>query len=136
MPTIHTIYLGDLHTEAEHVKSGVKLITDAPPDNQGKGESFSPTDLLSASLGSCMMTIMAIAARTAGFEPELKGTEINITKIMASEPRRVGEIMVEFNFPPNQFSEKQKKMLENAARACPVVKSLHEDLKETIIFNW
>ena len=136
MPTIHTIYLGDLRTEAEHLKSGNKVVTDAPPDNQGKGEAFSPTDLLTASLGSCMMTIMAIAARTAGFEPELKGTEINLTKIMASEPRRVGEVIVEFNFPPNQFTDKQKRMLENAAKACPVSKSVSEDLKETLIFNW
>lgn len=134
METIHVTYTGDLRTEALHLYSKAKLITDAPLDNSGKGESFSPTDLLCASLGSCMMTIMGIAART--HKIELEGTEIKITKIMSANPRRVGEIVVEFHFPNKQYSEKEKIILENAARNCPVALSLHPDLKQTISFNW
>ena len=134
MATIETIYLGELRTEATHVRSSKKLITDAPPDNQGKGESFSPTDLLAASLGSCAMTIIGIRARTNGFRVE--GTRITITKIMAENPRRVAEVVVEFNFPENKYSEKQKEIIENAARTCPVAMSLHPSLKQTMIFNF
>ncbi len=134
MATIHTVYTGDLRTEAQHLQSGNKLITDAPTDNQGKGEAFSPTDLLATSLGSCMLTIMGIAARTAGFS--IDGTTIEITKIMASEPRRVAEVVCEFNFPDVEYSDKQKKILLKAADTCPVAKSLHPDLKQTISFNF
>jgi len=134
MATIHTVYTGDLRTEAQHLQSDNKLITDAPTDNQGKGEAFSPTDLLATSLGSCMLTIMGIAARTAGFS--IDGTTIEITKIMASEPRRVAEVVCEFNFPDVEYSDKQKKILLKAADTCPVAKSLHPDLKQTISFNF
>jgi putative redox protein len=134
MTTIETKYLGSLRTEAKHIRSGNTLITDAPVDNKGKGEAFSPTDLLATSLGSCMMTIMGIAAQTHGFD--LDGTEIKITKIMADNPRRVGEVLVEFTFPQNNYSEKEKAIIENAARTCPVAKSLHPDLKQSIIFNY
>jgi uncharacterized OsmC-like protein len=103
MATIHTSYLGDLRTEAEHLQSGNKLITDAPLDNNGKGEAFSPTDLLAASLGSCMLTIMGIAARTHNMS--IEGTIASITKIMAAEPRRVSEIHIEVKFPLT-FSDK------------------------------
>ena len=96
MATIKTIYLGDLRTENEHLQSGSKIITDAPTDNQGKGEAFSPTDLLATALGNCIMTIMGITARDNGID--IKGTEIEITKIMASDPRRVSEVIVEFTF--------------------------------------
>ena len=134
MATIETKYLGGLRTEATHVRSGNKLITDAPVDNKGKGEAFSPTDLLAASLGSCAMTIMGIAAQTHGFN--LDGTGIRITKVMADDPRRVGEVIVAFDFPKNNYSEKEKKIIENAARTCPVAKSLHPELKQTIVFNF
>lgn len=134
METIQTTYLGELSTKAMHVKSGATLITDAPTDNQGKGESFSPTDLLSASLGSCMLTIMGIASRTHGIQ--MDHTEMKITKIMASNPRRVSEIVVEFFFPKKDYTDKEKAILENAARTCPVALSLHPDLKQTIYFNW
>lgn len=134
MITIETVYSGQLRTEAKHIQSGNKLITDAPTDNQGKGEAFSPTDLLATSLGSCMLTIMGIAANTQGFS--IDGTTINITKIMASEPRRVGEVICEFNFPDISYTEKQKKIIRNASDTCPVSKSLHPDLKQTIIFNF
>jgi putative redox protein len=134
MPTIQTRYPGELRTEATHVRSGNKLITDAPVDNKGKGEAFSPTDLLATSLGSCAMTIMGIAAQTHGFN--LEGTEISITKIMGENPRRVGEVIVEFDLPKNNYSEKEKAIIENAARTCPVARSLHPDLKQTFIFNF
>ncbi len=132
--TIRTTYLGELRTEATHVKSGNELITDAPPDNKGKGEAFSPTDLLATSLGSCMLTIMGIAAREHGFD--IEGTKVKIWKIMESNPRRVGEVKVEFRFPKNNYSEKEKKFIEKAAFTCPVNLSLHPDLKKTIIFHY
>jgi len=134
MPTIETKYPGDLRTHATHVRSGNTLITDAPVDNKGKGEAFSPTDLLATSLGSCAMTIIGIAAQNHDFTVD--GTEIRITKIMADNPRRVGEVIVEFDFPKNNYSDKEKAIIENAAKTCPVAKSLHPDLKQTIIFNY
>lgn len=137
MATIQTFYVDELRTEATHLYSGTRLITDAPLDNQGKAESFSPTDLLAASLGSCMMTVVGIAARTQGFEERLRGTKIDITKIMKSDPRRVGEIQVEIWFPEgSNFNEKEKKIIENTARNCPVAKSLHPDLIQNWSFNW
>jgi putative redox protein len=132
METIRTIYLGDLRTEATHVKSGQKIITDAPLDNQGKGEAFSPTDLLSASLGSCMITLMGIAARTHSIDFE--GCSMKITKIMAANPRRVGEIQLEIHLEGKNYSEKEKAILERAALTCPVALSLHPDLKQTVNF--
>jgi len=134
MITIETVYSGQLRTEARHIRSGNTLITDAPIDNQGKGEAFSPTDLLATSLGSCMLTIMGITANTQGFS--IDGTTIKITKIMASEPRRVAEIICEFNFPEITYTEKQKQVIRKASDTCPVAKSLHPDLKQTIIFNF
>jgi putative redox protein len=134
METIRTTYLGNLRTSALHVKSGETLVTDAPTDNKGLGQAFSPTDLMSASLGSCMLTIMGIAARTHSIE--LNQTEIKITKIMAENPRRVAEIVVEFDFPEKVYFDKEKVILENAARTCPVALSLHPDLKQTVKFNW
>ena len=104
MATIQTTYLGELRTEATHVYSGNKTITDAPLDNQGKAESFSPTDLLTASLGSCMITIMGIAAREHGIN--IEGTTCTLTKIMASDPRRVSEIQVVLNFPKGDYTDR------------------------------
>ena len=134
MATIETIYLGELRTEATHVFSGNKTITDAPLDNKGKAESFSPTDLLSASLGSCMITIMGITAREHGID--IDGTTCSITKIMASEPRRVSEIEIVLNFPKGDYTEKEKTILERAALTCPVAKSLHPDLHQNVTFNF
>jgi uncharacterized OsmC-like protein len=134
MATIETTYIGELRTEATHVFSGNRIITDAPLDNQGKAEAFSPTDLLSASLGSCMFTIMGIAARE--HEIQIDGTTCSITKIMASEPRRVAEIQIIFNFPDIRYTDKQKLILERAAIHCPVAKSLHPDLVQNITFNF
>ena len=134
MTTVKTIYLGDLRTENEHLQSGNKIITDAPTDNQGKGEAFSPTDLLATALGNCIMTIMGIKARDNGID--IKGTEIEITKIMASDPRRVAEVIVDFYFPKKNYTEEEKRLIESVAGISPVPLSLHPDLKQTIRFNW
>jgi uncharacterized OsmC-like protein len=134
MATIKTVYLGDLRTENEHLQSGNKIITDAPTDNQGKGEAFSPTDLLATALGNCIMTIMGIKARDNGID--IRGTEIEITKIMASSPRRVAEVVVEFTFPKKNYTGEEKKLIESVAGTSPVPLSLHPDLKQTIKFNW
>lgn len=135
METIHTRYLGELRTEATHLQSGTVILTDAPTDNQGKGEAFSPTDLLAASLGSCLMTIMGIAGRTHGID--LEGTQLKITKIMATQPRRVAEVKITVEFPTSRsFTSKERSMLEHAARTCPVALSLHPDLVQSIEFNY
>ena len=134
MPTVYTEYLGDLRTKALHLQSGNELITDAPLDNQGRGEAFSPTDTLATSLGSCMLTIIGIAARAHGFD--IDGTKLNITKKMANDPRRVSEIVLEFQFPHNNYSEKERGIIYAAAIGCPVARSLHPDLKQTIIMNY
>ncbi|MDI1354813.1 MAG: OsmC family protein [bacterium] len=128
-------YLGELRTEAVHMHSGTALLTDAPLDNQGKAEAFSPTDLAATSLGSCMITIMGILGRRENMTP-IDGTTAEITKVMYSEPRRIGEIHVTFTFPKNNFSDKEKKMYEHAAYHCPVAKSLHPDIKQVVQFSW
>jgi uncharacterized OsmC-like protein len=134
MKTSKVIYTGNLQTEAIHLKSGVKIITDPPVDNNGKGEAFSPTDLLATSLGCCMLTIMGIVA--GRHEINMEGTSLEITKIMESNPRRVSEIIVEFTMPKNNYSDKEKQLLENAALTCPVAKSLSAELKQTVKFNY
>ncbi|MBI4647399.1 MAG: OsmC family protein [Bacteroidia bacterium] len=135
METIETIYLGDLRTKAKHLKSGNELVTDAPVDNQGKGEFFSPTDLVATALGSCILTIIGITAKRHNFS--IDGTTVKTTKIMATvPPRRISEIILEFYFPENQYSDKEKKIIENAALSCPVGKSLHPDLKQTVIYHF
>ncbi|RYE16257.1 MAG: OsmC family peroxiredoxin [Sphingobacteriaceae bacterium] len=133
MATIETVYQGTLRTQATHIQSGTEILTDAPVDNQGKGEAFSPTDLLAASLGSCMLTIMGITARE--HQINIENTKCAITKIMAASPRRVGEIGIELNFP-EKYSDKQQKILKRAALTCPVYLSLHPDIKKSVNFNW
>ena len=123
-----------MRTENKHLQSGNKVITDAPVDNQGRGEFFSPTDLLATALGSCIMTIMGIKARDNGID--IEGTEVNVTKIMASDPRRVAEVICEFNFPKRAFSDHEKQLIESVAGTSPVPLSLHPDLIQTIVFNW
>ncbi len=132
--TIKTKYLGDLRTFSTHLKSQSTLTTDAPLDNKGKGETFSPTDLLATSLATCMLTIMGIVANSHGLN--IDETDCNVTKIMALNPRRVAEIIIEFNFPKNDFSKEQKQILQDAAYSCPVALSLHSDLKKSVIFNF
>jgi uncharacterized OsmC-like protein len=134
MVTIKTTYLGDLSTENIHVQSGAKIITDAPCDNRGKGQSFSPTDLLATSLGNCIMTIMGINAMDHGID--IVGTQLEITKIMASDPRRVAEVVVEFFFPKKNYTDEEKQLIESVAGKSPVPLSLHSDLVQTIKFNW
>lgn len=134
MATVETVYAGELRTRARHVKSGIEIITDAPEDNQGRGEAFSPTDLLAASLGSCMLTIMGIAAKKHNFH--LEGTHITVHKVMAQSPRRVSEIRVVFTFPEINYSNEQKLILEKAAHTCPVALSLHPDIKQITEFNY
>ena len=132
--TITTIYQGELRTEATHVATQTTILTDAPLDNKGKGSTFSPTDLMCASLGSCMLTIMGIYAQE--HEIDISKTNLSIQKIMASDPRRVLEIKLQFDFPKNDFSEKHRLSLKRVARNCPVAKSLHPDLIQTVTFNF
>lgn len=133
MATIESTYLSELRTEATHLQSGTKILTDAPTDNQGKGEAFSPTDLLAESLASCALTTMAIAARTHGIN--MDGTTCEVTKVMAPNPRRVAEVAIKLKFPV-EYSDDEQKILEKAAWGCPVAVSLHPDLKKTIDFGW
>ncbi len=132
--TIKTKYLGELRTESTHLKSGTFLITDAPVDNKGKGTTFSPTDLFCTSLASCILTIMGISAEHHGLN--IDGVECLVTKTMSTNPRRIGEIRIEFTFPKNNFDEKDKKILQDAANSCPVALSLHPDLKKELVFNF
>jgi putative redox protein len=127
-------YLGGMRTSSVHLRSGQTLITDAPPDNNGRGEAFSPTDLLATSLGCCMLTIMGIVAER--HQLKIEGAKVDITKIMAANPRRVSEVIVEITMPAGGFSDKDKQLLENAAHTCPVAMSLHPDLKQTVSFQW
>lgn len=123
-------YLGDLRCEMVHLASATMVLTDAPIDNKGKGEVFSPTDLAASSLASCMLTIMGIAAREHGFN--MDGASAEVTKIMLSDPRRIGEIKIIIHFPDIQYSEKHKKILEIISKSCPVALSLHPDLKQDV----
>lgn len=135
MTKIRTTYKGNLRCEAVHLDSGATITTSAPKDNNGEGDMFSPTDLFAASLGCCMLTIMGIAARTHGFD--IDGTTVTTEKVMASAPRRVAALKLEFTFPRNSaYTDRQKAIIENAAHTCPVGKSLHPDIAEEIIFNY
>jgi putative redox protein len=133
--TSKIIYNGNLRTTATHIFSGSNIETDAPLDNQGLAERFSPTDLVATALGSCMLTIMGIAARTHTIN--IDGTTLEVEKIMANEPRRIGEIIVHFHFPNTQkYDDKQKMILERAALNCPVHKSLSSEMVKTVHFHW
>ncbi|WP_016775584.1 OsmC family protein [Anaerophaga thermohalophila] len=132
--TIKSRYLGNLRVESTHLRSGTKIITDAPVDNRGKGESFSPTDLLATSLGSCIMTIMGITAEDNKID--IEGTEVEITQIMSLSPRRVEEVIVSFYFPANGYTEKEKRIIENVAGSSPVPLSISPEVKQTIRFYW
>ncbi|WP_342329499.1 OsmC family protein [Pedobacter sp. FW305-3-2-15-E-R2A2] len=134
MATSKITYNGGLRTTSVHERSGNEIITDAPIDNKGQGAAFSPTDLLATSLGNCMLTIVGIAANEHGFN--IDGATCEITKIMAENPRRVSEIVVNFQFPANNYSDKDKKIIERSANTCPVAFSLHPDLKKTVSFNY
>lgn len=133
MPTSKVTYLGDLRTSSVHLQSGSTIISDAPVDNNGKGEAFSPTDTVANGLASCMFTVMGIKARDLGVD--FTGSTAEVTKIMTTEPRRISEINITFqmNLQPD---EKNKIILERTAMTCPVFYSLHPDIKKEIIFKW
>lgn len=134
--TAKILYTGNLRTELTHIQSGSKIETDAPTDNFGRGEKFSPTDLLAVSLGSCMLTTMALAVRNSTID--LTGTLVDVTKIMSKDaPRRVVEIVINFQFMSNLSpSQDEKSRLERVAHNCPVQKSLHPDIMINCQFNW
>lgn len=132
MTTSTITYMGDLRTQATHLQSKQQIITDAPTDNHGKGEAFSPTDLVASALGSCMMTIMGIKAND--MDIDLTGMTAEVTKIMSASPRRIAEIIVEIKFPIT-LDAKTQRILEAAAHTCPVAHSLHNETKQTITFS-
>ncbi|MFT5749623.1 MAG: putative redox protein [Ancylomarina sp.] len=134
MTTVKTTYLGDLRTENIHIQSGNKIYTDAPVDNQGKGEAFSPTDLMATSFGSCIMTIMGIVARDNNID--IVGTELNITKVMAADPRRVSEVVAEFVFPNKPYTDDEKKIIESVAGTSPVPLSVNPNMTQNIKLVW
>lgn len=134
MKTSKITYQGNLRTEAIHLKSKNKIITDAPTDNQGKGEAFSPTDLVATALGSCMLTIIGIKAQDNGFITE--GISVDVTKVMSSNPRKISEIIIVFNFEYKNYTEKEKKIIENAAKTCPVALSIDPKIKQSLTFNF
>ncbi|MFV8281531.1 OsmC family protein [Christiangramia marina] len=131
--TSKVTYLGNLRTEAEHLQSGSKMITDAPVDNHGKGEAFSPTDTVATALASCMLTIMGIKAND--HQMEIEGTFAEVTKVMTDKPRRISKIEINISVK-GSFEEKEKKILENAALTCPVYHSLHTDIEKLVNFTY
>lgn len=134
MVQINIAYQGDLHCEATHGPTGKKLATDAPKDNHGKGETFSPTDMVATALGTCMLTVMGIVAKRHNIPME--GATASVSKEMAASPaRRIGRLTVEIHVPGN-LPEEQRKLLENAAHTCPVHKSLHPDIEIPVAFHW
>lgn len=133
--TSQIIYKSGLRTSCTHLQSGTEIETDAPTDNKGKGERFSPTDLMATALGSCMITTMGIKAESMGIE--LDGTRVDVTKIMVSDPRRIGKLVAHVYFPEGLHLDDQTKLiLERSARTCPVERSLHPDMELDMAFNW
>jgi putative redox protein len=134
MVSMTGIYQGELRTEVTHLRSGIKIITDAPPDNNGKGEAFSPTDLACAALSSCMMTLMGILARREGID--LTGLRSEIIKIMDNNPRKIAEVQITFTHVNLVATADQKEKLKHAALTCHVTLSLSEKIKQTVTFNF
>ena len=134
MPEIDAVYEGDLHTSAVHAPSGAEVSTDAPKDNEGRGASFSPTDLVATALGCCMMTIMGIAARK--HDLDIKGARVHVSKHMVADPvRRIGKLEVRFQLPGRLIAF-EREVLEEAAVSCPVCKSLHPDIDVSVVFSY
>jgi uncharacterized OsmC-like protein len=131
--TSEIVYLGNLRTLATHVLSGETIITDAPPDNNGEGKFFSPTDLCATSLACCMLTILGIKANNMGIN--LGRIDVSLEKVMASNPRRIAAIRMALHIN-GFYTDEEKKSLEIAGRNCPVAKSLHPDIHQDITFNW
>ena len=133
MSQSNIVYKDNLRTEAVHLSSGEVIITDAPVDNNGKGDAFSPTDLVATALGSCMITIMGIAAQKHNID--ISGTSASVKKIMGSNPRKIDEVVIDISMS-NHLNKNDRKRLERAALSCPVHKSLNPDLKKTISFSY
>lgn len=133
MTTAKVTYKGGLRTQSIHLQSNSQIITDAPVDNHGKGEAFSPTDLLASSLASCMLTIMGIKADS--MDLDISGTQAEVIKVMAAEPRRVSEVHIEIRFNQS-FDARTQKVLEQAALTCPVAKSIHPDIEQVVNFHY
>tara|TARA_B100002019_G_scaffold29187_1_gene23101 strand:+ start:3575 stop:3982 length:408 start_codon:yes stop_codon:yes gene_type:complete len=131
---IESSYLGELRVSSTHLASNTEIITDAPVDNNGKGESFSPTDLVATALGTCMITVMGIYAEKNGIL--MPNVYSRTNKVMSSTPRKISKLKIEIIFGDNQLSEVEKKSLKDVALNCPVAKSLHPDLKQEIEFNF
>jgi len=134
MPIINNKYLENKRTELLHIQSGSIIITDAPLDNNGKGEYFSPTDTVAGALSACMMTIMGIKAEKDNFD--LQGLKSTVTKLMTSDPRRISGIKIVFEWADCELTESQKITLKEAALTCPVALSIHPDIKQNITFNF
>ena len=133
MTTSVVVYSGNLRTESQHLQSGETITTDAPTDNEGTGQAFSPTDLAATSLANCMMTVMGIVANRHNIN--IEGTRANVEKFMGVNPRRIVEIKIDFHFP-NNYDTATKKLLERAALDCPVAKSFSESISQNIDFNY
>ena len=133
MATSIVYYSSELRTESTHLQSGETYITDAPIDNEGQGEAFSPTDIIATGLANCMLTIMGIVAKRKSLD--IEGTKAEVTKIMGTEPRRISEIKIDFFFPKS-YDKNSKQLLQTAAINCPVAKSLANDLTQTINFHY
>jgi len=132
--SIENRYVGELRTSSTHVKTGKNIITDAPIDNNGKGQAFAPTDLVSSALCSCITTVMGICAEKGKFE--MPNSKAKITKLMSTNPRKISEIKIKINFEKNSLSDVQKRKLISVGKNCPVAKSLNSDIKQTLIFNF
>lgn len=134
MATSKVYYRGELRTTCVHLSSGNEIITDAPVDNRGKGEAFSPTDLLATSIASCMLTIMGIKANDLKIDIEGAGAEVN--KIMASNPRRVAKVQITVQMPEGNYPDEIRRKLERSAMECPVIYSIHPDIDKEVDFQW
>ena len=132
--SIENRYVGELRTSSTHVKTGKNIITDAPIDNNGKGQAFAPTDLVSSALCSCITTVMGICAEKGKFE--MPNSKAKITKLMSTNPRKISEIKIKINFEKNSLSDVQKRKLISVGKNCPVAKSLNSDIKQNLIFNF
>jgi uncharacterized OsmC-like protein len=132
--TSEVLYQGELRTTCTHLASGNTFITDAPTDNHGKGEAFSPTDLVATALATCMLTVMGIKANQKGIN--MDGAKATIHKIMGNNPRRISEVEITIYMPQHNYTDEEKSILEHTARTCPVAQSLHQDLVQTVVFAW
>lgn len=129
-------YIGGLRTKCTHLQSGSEINTDAPTDNMGRGEKFSPTDLLATSLAACILTTIAIFGEKENRKWDFTGAKAFCQKVMYSDPRRVGEIHIQIDFASNNYSPEEQKLIERVAHTCPVARSLHPDLKVVLVLNF